>query len=64
MTEIEIRAELAKRVEDLRIARKHREEAAARTSTAASIAAYQGACAWENICREREQAARAAVIAL
>jgi hypothetical protein len=59
---LDLRATLAMRAEDLRIARKHREEAAARTMSPANKAAYERACRWESCCAEREQAARGAVI--
>ena len=62
LTALNLRATLAMRVEDLRIARKHREEAAARPMTPANKGAYKRALAWEATCREREQEARGRVI--
>ena len=62
MTHLELRATLAMRAEDLRIAAKHRAEAGARPMTPANQHAYLGALRWENTCREREQAARGAVV--
>jgi hypothetical protein len=47
---------------DLRIASKHRAEAAARTMSAASERAYKGSLRWETSCREREQEARGRLI--
>jgi len=62
MSALDLRATLAMRAEDLRIARKHRVEAGARVMSPANRAAYLGALRWEETCREREQAARGAVI--
>jgi hypothetical protein len=62
MDELTLRADLAKRVEDLRIATKHRVEAAARVMTPANKRAYERALAWEQDRREAEQAARGRVI--
>jgi hypothetical protein len=59
---VKARAEVAMRVEDYRIARKHRCEAASRSMTPESIRAYRRASAWENLCREREESARAALL--
>ena len=61
-SQTDLRATLAMRVEDLRIARKHRAEAGARVMTAASVRAYNGAVEWEAECQRREQAARGALI--
>lgn len=58
----ELHAELAKRVEDARIARKHMEEAGARTCTPENVKAYQRACDWSDECAQRERVARAACI--
>lgn len=41
-----LRAQVAMRQEDLRIARKHEQEAAARPATAPNRAAYEGAVRW------------------
>lgn len=57
----ELRASLAMRVEDARIARKHEAEAAGRIGTPENVAAYNRARRWADTCREREQAARAAL---
>lgn len=51
------------RREDLRIARKHREEAAARPATTANRLAYVRALRWEADRAEAERVARVAVIA-
>lgn len=57
-----LRADVAMRQEDARIARKHMEEAAARPWTPENVAAYEGACAWLDTCRERLRVARVALI--
>jgi DnaJ-class molecular chaperone len=57
-----LKADVAERVEDLRIATKHRRQAAARPMTRANERAYQSALAWERTCSEREQQARARLI--
>lgn len=59
---VSLRATLAMRVEDLRIARKHEAEAAARTMSAANFGAWIRSADWLHDCAEREQEARAAVI--
>ena len=59
---IDLRAEVAKRVEDLRIATKHREEAGGRMMAAAEKLAYRRAVEWEDLCRTREQRARGILI--
>lgn len=59
---VNLKAQLAMKVEDLRIATKHREEAAARPMSPSNKAAYERACSWEDLCREREQNARGRVI--
>ena len=61
-TEIELRATLAMRAEDARIARKHRDEAAARPWSAANQRAYESARDWADHCGEREAEARGALI--
>ena len=59
---VNLKAQAAMRAEDLRIATKHCEEAAARNHTPSNVAAYQRAQAWEDLCRERAQAANGRVI--
>lgn len=59
---IDLRASAAMRREDLRIATKHREEAAARKMSPANRAAYERALAWEQNRREAAEAAGAALI--
>ena len=59
---ISLRATLAMRMEDSRIARKHRDEAAARTMSPTNRRAYLRAEAWVARCAERERVARVAVI--
>ena len=49
-TLIAARADLAMKDEDLRIARKHREQAAGRIMTPENERAYHGALAWEDTC--------------
>lgn len=62
-TLIELRATLAMRVEDHRIATKHRIEAAERVGTPANRLAYARALRWEADRAEAERVARVAVIA-
>lgn len=59
---VNLRAEVAMRAEDLRIARKHRIETGARVMGEVSRAVYAGALAWEDTCSTREQAARGVLI--
>jgi hypothetical protein len=61
-SDLDLRATLAMRAEDTRIAYKHMVEAAERISTPANDRAYHGALAWWQTCRTREADARAAVI--
>ena len=64
MTDIlELRATVAKTSEDLRIARKHEAEAAARTFSPANRRAYQSARGWTDVCAEADRQARVALIA-
>lgn len=62
MDSLNLRAELAMRLEDLRIARKHQEEAAARPYSTTNAAAFKRAVRWTNHCATREQEARGRVI--
>lgn len=59
---IDLRATVAMRAEDTRIARQHEEQAAARNMTPANSAAYDLASAWTAACAERERVARVALI--
>lgn len=59
---IDLRAEVAKRDEDYRIARKHANEAAARDGTEGNIRAYKGAERWAQTCLKRRQEAHARLI--
>ena len=59
---IDLRAEVAKRAEDLRIATKHRIEAAERIGIEENVSAYKRAMWWENKCRQAEQEARGRLI--
>lgn len=62
--ELDLRATLAMRAEDHRIATKHMREAAARTMSAENRAAYERALRWALRCGERERDARAALLSL
>ncbi len=62
LTLLNLRAVRAMRLEDLRIATKHRETAAARVMSPDNAAAYVRALEWEDNCRQRATAAAAAVI--
>jgi hypothetical protein len=57
----DLRARVAERDEDLRIARKHREEAAARTMSAENHRAYLSALRWEETCAENRRLAGCAL---
>lgn len=59
----ELRAIVAMRQEDARIARKLRNEAAARVQSPEAIRSLAGAEDWYEHCAERERQARAALIA-
>lgn len=61
---VNLKATAAMRTEDLRIATKHREIAAARTMTPANRRAYESVLAWEQHCRAEAEAARSKVIGL
>jgi hypothetical protein len=60
-SETELRAIVAMRDEDLRIATKHRIEAAARIATESSTSAYRAALRWEATCREHRRLAGCAL---
>jgi hypothetical protein len=60
---IELRATVAMRSEDTQIARKHRDEAAARNRTPENVRALESQSLWLAVCSERERVARAACIA-
>ena len=62
MNLIDLRATLAMRAEDTRIARKHRDEAAARTMSAENRRALDGASEWLETCLEAERVARSECI--
>lgn len=59
---ITLRAEVAKREEDLRIARKHEHEAAERSYSFENQRAWIGAKNWTDECSWQLQQARAALI--
>jgi hypothetical protein len=59
---VNLRATVAMREEDARIARKHRDEAAARPWSRENQRAYEGARDWANQCGEREAEARGRLI--
>lgn len=59
---INLRAEVAERAEDHRIARKHEEEAAARVGTPENVAAWRRACRWTADRAEAEREARSRLI--
>jgi hypothetical protein len=61
-TLIDLRATVAMRSEDLRIATLHREQAGARHMSSANHAAYCRCVRWEDHCREQARQARAALI--
>jgi hypothetical protein len=56
------KATLAMRAEDLRIARKHAEEAGARVMSPENRRAYLRCLDWQAVCLKREQQARGLVI--
>lgn len=58
----DLRANLARTEEDFRIARKHATEAGERPYSAENHHAYVGAEKWADICRERMESARGALI--
>lgn len=60
---IDLRAAVAERLEDRRIATKHMHEAAARTMTPENHAAWKRSVRWWNRCVERERVARRDLIA-
>jgi hypothetical protein len=57
-----LRAEVTMRDVDLRIARKHCDEAAARLMTPADKLAYMRCAAWVADCRRKSERAHAALI--
>lgn len=59
---VNLRAEVAMRAEDHRIARKHEDEAAARPATAENVRAYARAVRWSAHRAEQEREARARLI--
>lgn len=59
---VDLRAEVARRAEDLRIARKHEAGAAARVGIEENVRAYQRAHRWTQRCAEAERQARSALI--
>lgn len=64
MTDLtQLRAEVAMRAEDTRIARKHADEAAARSDTDENVSAWKRAERWLRTCAERERQARVKLIA-
>ena len=59
---IDLRAEVAMRDEDYRIAKKHREEAAERIGTDENVRAYKRAERWARDCYDRACEARGRLI--
>jgi len=57
-----LRAEVAERDEDYRIARKHFVQAAERTGTPENQAAYKRALSWMDECKIRRERAHSALI--
>lgn len=57
-----LRAEVAMRAEDTRIARKHADEAAARIGTDENVRAWKRAERWLRMCAERERQVRVQLI--
>jgi hypothetical protein len=59
---LNLKATVAMRDEDLRIATKHRVEAGARLASPGSERAYDGAVTWEDHCRREAENARARLL--
>ena len=59
---LNLKATAAMRMEDLRIATKHRVEAGERLGSPVNNAAYERAVAWEDVCRRAADDARSRVI--
>lgn len=57
---IDLRATMAMRREDLRIARKHEQEAAARVGTSENVNAWKRAVRWTSKCAEAARLAQVA----